>query len=371
MSWRPPCYLNGGLNPLPALSAKASTKDRMPSASPTDTTIRRLFAVSMNRCAFPGCTTPVIDSIANTIFAEVCHIRARNPRGPRFDSQQTDGERHGFDNLLLMCGVHHKLIDAPENLARFTPEELLRLKAQHESDARSNELFTKIELSDVQLSALQSAVEQYESGAVHNDFRHASFRVGGEGGHWGGGGGGGGILTIVGTTKLPTQVALGAQAGQAPGGGGGGAGGVQFVGRPVDNDDLAAGVALSAVFLANATSFSSTLINVLGGGWSFVEVSPLPARIRILLVLIFDFGAIEPSTLLRINVEVVRPHGVIAFEDLFDIEVPECRDLVKRTSQARLLDIDVAEHGVWQVIVRSSTHRLGVHCFECRAKGGA
>lgn len=108
----------------------------MSTTGPSDTTIRRLFAVSMNRCAFPECSMPIIDHSANTILAEVCHICARNPGGPRFDGRQSDEERHGFDNLILMCGVHHKLIDAPENIERFSIGILLQMKADHECAAR-------------------------------------------------------------------------------------------------------------------------------------------------------------------------------------------------------------------------------------------
>ena len=333
---------------------------------PSDATIRRLFAVSMNRCAFPDCSTPVVDLEFNTILAEVCHIRARNRLGPRFLETQTDEERHGFDNLVLMCGVHHKLIDSKENEARFSSEVLLAYKADHESRARSAG-FTTVELTAGQLDELQSAVEIYESGSVHNDYRHGVFRVGGEGGHWAGGGGGGGILYLVGTTRVPQGVVLDGEGGQAPGGGGGGGGSVQCLGRLIDNDDLARGLQLSSMFLANAASFSGQLINVLGAAWTFMPLSTIPSRVASWLVLILEMGAIDPATLLSLSIRVYSPSGVMEFEGALDVEVNTSADLVNRSVCVKRLEFDVKECGIWTVDAISSRHQLGSLKFECRS----
>lgn len=320
----------------------------------------------MNRCAFPGCSTPIIDHSANTILAEVCHICARSPGGPRFDARQSDEERHGFDNLILMCGVHHKLIDAPENIERFSTNQLLQIKAEHESTARQVGTIS-VQISEAQLELLQSTAGYYEPGSVHNDFRHAVFRVGGEGGHWGGGGGGGGILTIVGTTRVPPDLSLSGEDGRAPGGGGGGAGDVQCIGRPADTDDLALGLKLTALLLANAHSASGALVNLLGAGWSFVQIASLPATIRISLVLGFDLGRIEPCTLLRFTINVLKPSETLALETSFDLEVPDCVDLVKRATRVQVLSFEATELGLWRILVRSAQHELGEYSFECRA----
>lgn len=338
----------------------------MSPTGPSNTTVRRLFAVSMNRCAFPDCETPVLDHKSNTILAEVCHIRARSKGGLRYDLNQTDDERNGFDNLILMCAVHHKLIDAPENLHRFLPDALITLKALHEQKART--ITCKVvQLTEEQLATLQSTTTAYEAGSTHNDFRQAVFRIGGEGGHWGGGGGGGGIFTIVGTaTRIPAEIYLNGQDAQAPGGGGGGAGTVHYLGRPVDTDDLAHGLHLCCMLLANATSFSGNLFNALGAGWTYIDIPSTPTSVSIWLIMTFEYGDIEPKTLLRMSIQVTTPSEATAMECPFDIEVQESRDLVKRTSRAQLLKFDVTEPGLWSIRVRSSTHELGVHRFECR-----
>lgn len=320
----------------------------------------------MNRCAFPECSVPIIDHSANTILAEVCHICARSRGGPRFDGRQSDEERHGFDNLILMCGVHHKLIDAPENIERFSIGVLLQMKADHECTARQDGTVS-VQLSEDQLELLQTTAGYYELGSVHNDFRQAVFRVGGEGGQWGGGGGGGGILTIVGTTRVPPDVSLSGEDGRAPGGGGGGGGGVQCVGRPADTDDLALGLKLTALLLANAHSASGALVNLLGAGWSFLPISSLPATVHISLVLGFDLGRIEPCTLVRFNIEVLTPSRTMALETALDVGVPDCIDLVKRTTRVQSLSFEVKQLGVWRILVRSAHHELGAYSFECRS----
>jgi len=57
-------------------------------ARPTETTIKRLFAVSGNRCAFPGCTAVLVTG--GVVTGEICHIKAQNPQGPRYDPAQSD-----------------------------------------------------------------------------------------------------------------------------------------------------------------------------------------------------------------------------------------------------------------------------------------
>jgi formylglycine-generating enzyme required for sulfatase activity len=97
--------------------------------SPTTATIKRLFAVSGNQCAFPGCTASLV--IDDTVTGEICHIEAQNERGPRYNPNQPDEERHGFNNLLLLCGDHHKVIDADSET--YTVERLHEIKASHEA----------------------------------------------------------------------------------------------------------------------------------------------------------------------------------------------------------------------------------------------
>jgi len=94
-------------------------------------TIKRLFAHSGNRCAFPKCTATLIDR--EVVVGKVCHIKGARPGSARYDPQQSAAQRHSFDNLILMCGRHHDVIDADEEA--YTVERLVKMKADHQSRA--------------------------------------------------------------------------------------------------------------------------------------------------------------------------------------------------------------------------------------------
>lgn len=96
---------------------------------PSQATVHRLYALSGNRCAFPKCTTPLV--IENSCVSDVCHIKAASPGGPRYDSTQDELDRHGFDNLLLLCKTHHKVVDDDDEA--YSIERLIRMKTEHEA----------------------------------------------------------------------------------------------------------------------------------------------------------------------------------------------------------------------------------------------
>jgi hypothetical protein len=102
-------------------------------AGPSNPTIKRLFAMSHNLCAFPGCTEPLVEG--ETVVGEVCHIKGEKPRSARYDAAQTDDERHGYGNLVAMCRKHHRVVDNEKT--NYPLEELLAMKSEHEeSDSR-------------------------------------------------------------------------------------------------------------------------------------------------------------------------------------------------------------------------------------------
>src|SRR6478609_9392593 len=99
-------------------------------SAPKIKTIKRLFALSGNQCAFPGCCSPIIMVSSGKVIGEVCHIKAQKPNAPRYDSAQNDSERHAFENLILLCPLHHTLIDSDAD--SYTIERLAQIKNEHE-----------------------------------------------------------------------------------------------------------------------------------------------------------------------------------------------------------------------------------------------
>jgi hypothetical protein len=92
--------------------------------------VKRLFALSGNRCTFPRCALPIAEG--TSLIGEICHIHADSPDGPRYNPSQTDEERWGLDNLILMCAHHHQAIDDDE--VSYPAERLRQMK--HESESR-------------------------------------------------------------------------------------------------------------------------------------------------------------------------------------------------------------------------------------------
>jgi hypothetical protein len=97
--------------------------------TPTQGTIKRLFAVSGNKCAFPKCTERIFDG-NYTHIGRICHIEADSPGGSRYNSTQSEAERQAFENLVLMCANHHIVID--DNPESYTVDVLKEIKARHE-----------------------------------------------------------------------------------------------------------------------------------------------------------------------------------------------------------------------------------------------
>ncbi len=108
----------------------------------SETIKKKLFVLSGNQCCFPSCTERVYKLEDEVLLGEICHIRAVNPSGARFDSEFSEEEVNSFDNLLVMCPTHHTTID--NNEEKYTVELLLKIKSDHENRFYSNaELFDK------------------------------------------------------------------------------------------------------------------------------------------------------------------------------------------------------------------------------------
>jgi hypothetical protein len=117
-------------------------------------TLRLLYALSGNYCAFTGCHSPIFED-DGTLTGECCHIEAFSPKGPRYNCHQSDEERNGYDNLVLMCARHHKIID--KAYKKYTVETLKEMKRSHEG-----QFFAKyLKATDMMLHQLQHDSEKY------------------------------------------------------------------------------------------------------------------------------------------------------------------------------------------------------------------
>lgn len=98
----------------------------------TNKTRKVLWGRSGNRCAI--CKNEiVIDATAQdyeSIIADGCHIISSRPNGPRHDPSFPPEELDSYDNLILLCRTHHKMVD--DQTATFSSDILRQMKTNHE-----------------------------------------------------------------------------------------------------------------------------------------------------------------------------------------------------------------------------------------------
>jgi len=96
-------------------------------------TRKMLWGGAGSRCAFPDCRKTLFEDKTETddisIIGEEAHIVAKDPKEARGESYLTQEQRDNFDNLILLCSPHHKIIDDQPN--KYTVKVLSRMKQDH------------------------------------------------------------------------------------------------------------------------------------------------------------------------------------------------------------------------------------------------
>jgi hypothetical protein len=102
----------------------------------TDKTRKVLWGRSGSLCAF--CKTRLVidasDVDSESVVGDECHIISGAKSGPRHDPTIAAEAIDDQSNLLLLCRVHHKLVD--DQYETFTAETLRQLKDNHEKWVR-------------------------------------------------------------------------------------------------------------------------------------------------------------------------------------------------------------------------------------------
>jgi hypothetical protein len=85
-------------------------------------------------CSLLGCRRELVAEASKAdgevVLGEVAHIAARNRDGPRGEFLPPGGDIDGYENLILVCEEHHKLIDGQPNT--YTVAKLGQIKEDHE-----------------------------------------------------------------------------------------------------------------------------------------------------------------------------------------------------------------------------------------------
>jgi hypothetical protein len=108
-------------------------------------TRKRLWSNGGRLCAYSGCGqrlfVPVEGDTEEVVVGKECHIVARGSTGARAPDSLTEDEqarwrsliddRNGYQNLILLCGTHHDIIDT--DVANHSVARLVEMKQAHEA----------------------------------------------------------------------------------------------------------------------------------------------------------------------------------------------------------------------------------------------
>ncbi|AXB80434.1 HNH endonuclease [Novosphingobium sp. P6W] len=106
----------------------------------TQKSIKLLWANAAGLCAFSDCRERLAlkeaGEFASHTIGEMAHICGDKVGSNRHDPHHSAEERDGYENLILLCPTHHRMIDRRENERRFQVGMLHGLKLRHEEFIR-------------------------------------------------------------------------------------------------------------------------------------------------------------------------------------------------------------------------------------------
>lgn len=101
---------------------------------------QKLWGLAAAKCSMCKCDLFLKEELneSDTKDGEECHISSHRPDHPsesfsRYIPNLTEVERDKkYENAILLCGRHHKVIDNPKN-TQYTIRKLHQIKAEHEA----------------------------------------------------------------------------------------------------------------------------------------------------------------------------------------------------------------------------------------------
>lgn len=111
---------------------------------------------SGNRCAILECRKPLViertEKDKESIIGEMAHIRGESPKAARYDPSMSDKERNCYENLILVCRDHHKMID--DQHQTYTVEKIHQIKREHEKWVNENLSIQMINVTFAELDVI-------------------------------------------------------------------------------------------------------------------------------------------------------------------------------------------------------------------------
>ena len=131
-------------------------------------TIERLYSLSGNRCAFPGCDVKLLNWEDDTNLSNICHIEDANQnthKADRYNQNMSDKERADYSNLILLCPNHHIETNDPN---KYSVVSLKIMKREHEK--KIDTLHGGKNLIAKYPSVLSAVINQIGSILLEDDF---------------------------------------------------------------------------------------------------------------------------------------------------------------------------------------------------------
>lgn len=111
-----------------------------------------------------------------SVIGDECHIVGPRPGSPRYDAAFPEEQHDSYDNLIVLCKVHHKMVD--DQPVEFGADALRTLKTRHEQRVKkalhSRSSTTSSGATQSRLNVIRSGREllQVLIGSYAYDFDH-------------------------------------------------------------------------------------------------------------------------------------------------------------------------------------------------------
>lgn len=99
-----------------------------------DKDVKLLWGLAAARCSYPSCRVTLVIAATQqdpaATLGEMAHIHAHSKGGPRYNASLAANVVDSYNNLILLCGIHHNTIDGQPN--SYTAADVQKWKDQHE-----------------------------------------------------------------------------------------------------------------------------------------------------------------------------------------------------------------------------------------------
>lgn len=93
----------------------------------TERELKLVCTRSFDKCPFPNCNQLLVQH--DSIVGQIAHIVSPEENGPRADPSFPRDMLNRADNLLMLCPIHHKIVD--DNDGTYTVSELKNMRENH------------------------------------------------------------------------------------------------------------------------------------------------------------------------------------------------------------------------------------------------